>query len=100
MTDEEHVTVEAIPPGERSGNHIYTVYSHYAREALNFSGQDLLQIAAYVAEHRTRLEQEAQEDEARNERTWSQDKADMAQIKQEWYYRHSGDAEPPNSPAR
>jgi hypothetical protein len=44
---------------------------------------ELLELAAYVEQNRAQLEQEAQEDEARDAHAWSADMADMQQIKQE-----------------
>jgi hypothetical protein len=43
-----------------------------------------LELAAYVEQNRAQLEQEAQEDEARDARAWSEDMKDLEQIKREW----------------
>ena len=97
--DEQTVTIEAIPPTERSGYHLYSVFSEYAHEGLPFSVQALMQIAAFVDANRARLEQEAEEDEARNARAWSADMTDMQRIKDEWHrYRTEGDEGPPTPP--
>jgi hypothetical protein len=96
-TDEEHMTIEPIPPGERSGYHIYLIGSAYAKEAEPFAVQALLQIADYVEANRARLEQEAREDDERNTRAWEADMRDMEAIKREWReYRLSNDEGPPS----
>jgi hypothetical protein len=97
-TDVEHVTIEEIPPEERSGYNIYAVFSQYCEEALSFSVQGLLQIADFVAANRARLEQEARQDDERNSRAWSQERADIRQTKDEWRaHRAEGDETPPKA---
>jgi hypothetical protein len=97
-SEEEHVTVEAIPPQDRSGYHIYLIWSAYAKEAEPFAVQGLLQIADFVQANRSRLEQEAREDDERNARAWDADMRDLEQIKREWRsYRLAGDETPPSS---
>jgi len=61
-----------------------------------FTPGELLELATWVEQHRTQLEQEAQEDGERDRRAWEQDMADMAQIKREWRnYRLEGGETPP-----
>jgi hypothetical protein len=94
-TEDEHMTIDPIPSSERSGYHIYLLWSAYAKEAEPFAVQALLQIADYVEQNRARLEQEARQDDERNARAWEADMKDMEQIQQEWReYRLQGDEGP------
>ena len=43
-----------------------------------------MELAAYVEQNRSQLEQEAHEDEERDARAWSEDMKDLEQIKREW----------------
>jgi hypothetical protein len=54
--------IEAIPPQQRSGLHVYTLRSVYSKEALNLSATELLQLAAFVEAHAERLLDEARQD--------------------------------------
>lgn len=84
----DQTTIEAIH--ERLPYHAYTISALWSKETLEVSAQTMLDIARYVASNQARIEQEAQEDDARNERAMSADMRDMAQIKQEWHeYRHT-----------
>lgn len=49
-----------------------------------FAPGELLELAAYVEQNRAQLEQEAQEDEGRDARAWSEDMKDLEQIEREW----------------
>jgi hypothetical protein len=57
---------------------------HSITDAHLFAPGELLELAAYVEQNRAQLEQEAQEDEARDARAWSEDMKDLEQIKREW----------------
>ena len=58
--EEKQATIIAIPPEMRSGHHSYSVFSHYAKEAVEVTAQGLLEIAAWVEEHRAELLQQAE----------------------------------------
>jgi hypothetical protein len=108
MDEMQHVEITSI---ERGKYRCYKVLAPGDRTSgLNildshlFTPGELLGLAAWVEQNRTRLTQEAQEDEERDARAWSQDMADqdmadMEQIKQEWReYRLEGDETPPTPP--
>jgi hypothetical protein len=59
---EQAMEIEAIPPQQHSGLHIYTLRSAYSKETLNLSATELLQLAAFVESHAERLLDEARQD--------------------------------------
>jgi len=69
MDEEKQIDIEAIPPGERNGYYSYLVTSTYSRDTLTMTPQELLEIAAWVEEHRAELELQAEANKAaeRNE---------------------------------
>jgi hypothetical protein len=88
MAELERIEVERI---ERNKYRFYRILASEDRQAGRsivdahlFAPGELLELAAYVEQNRAQLEQEAQEDEARDARAWSEDMKDLEQIKREW----------------
>jgi hypothetical protein len=86
MAELEHIEIERI---ERDKYRFYHIVSAFDRQRITpdshlFAPGELLELAAYVEQNRAALEQEAQEDEERDARPWSEDMKDQEQIKREW----------------
>jgi hypothetical protein len=100
MAELEYIIIERI---ERDKYRWYRVLASEDRQAVPsildshlFAPDDLLELAAYVEEHRAQLEQEAQEDGERNARAWSEDMADQQRIKDQWRAYRNDEPIPPD----
>jgi hypothetical protein len=94
MAGLERIEVERT---ERNKYRFYRVLGSEDRQAGRsitdahlFAPGELLELAAYVEQNRAQLEQEAQEDERRDGRAWSEDMKDLEQIKREWQEYREG----------
>ena len=85
MAEVERLMIMHMERDKYRWYHIHATLRDW-RNPLDFylSPGELLELAAYVEQHRPQLEQEAQEDEERNARAWSEDMKDMEQMKREW----------------
>ncbi len=88
MAERERIEVTRIARGRYRFYQVLTSEDRQSgRSILDthlFIPGELLELAAYVEQNRTQLEQEAQEDEERGRRAWSEDMKDLEQIKREW----------------
>ncbi len=90
MAERDNINIERIERDRYRWYRVLGAESSQHGEA-EFTPFELLQIAGYVLLNKERLEREAQEDETRNERAWSEDMKDQEKIRREWRaYRDEG----------
>ncbi len=80
---------------------VYDLYELFEGDKINVTAQGLLDIAAWVEEHRAKLEQESDVERELDRKFWEHEAKDQAAIAKEWRdYRLEGDESPPTPPSQ